>query len=102
MRSKLNTMQAKETIYSVIRLLISVVGSGIFLSNFEWGAQLLEALLYIENNIDVVFSSLRAIVGFGLTVWGFFFDPARGTAITLFTSSRRFGDRAYALNYKKK
>ena len=91
-------MSNLEKFYSILRVVIEFVGLAMTVSSIPFLANLLDALVFIDLNADSVFNSVGAIVGFALTVYGFFLDPARGSISTLGMSTKRFEDRVVGLS----
>ena len=66
-----------------------------------------KALNFTMLNMDSLFSSIEFIIGFILSLYGFFFDPIGGAEESnsvkrlLRVSSRRFEDRELGLKTKK-
>lgn len=66
---------------SILRSVLQVVGVLIALSAFGINIPILdkvnEALLYISGNFDNVVEAIQLLVGFGLTIYGFFRNEDR-------------------------
>lgn len=91
-----------EKIASIIRMLIQFIGMLLLIpviAQIPFIGNLLEALEFIDMNLTEMYSIVQTLIGFAVTIYGFFFDPVRATVKTLFIPKMevsRFSTRAAA------
>ena len=90
---------------SILRSVLQVVGVLIALSAFGINIPILdkvnEALLYISGNFDNVVEAIQLLVGFGLTIYGFFRNEDRFQS-RMTTGKRCFNSNMVRLRVKRK